>query len=248
MISVTILTKNSEQYLERVLQALASFDEIVILDTGSTDASKEISLRYPNVSWYSSCFQGFGPTHNYASSLAKHDWILSLDSDEVMTPDLAQEILSLTLDENTVYSFWRKNFYRKKHINGCGWCPDRVNRLYNRKKTRFSDALVHESIITSGLRQEKLTFPVLHYPFNSVAAFIKKMDVYSTLFAEQEHATASIWKAFFHAFYAFIKSYILKKGFLLGSEGFEISWYNMNCAFYKYAKLAEKSIRITPET
>ena len=241
MISVTILTKNSEKYLEKVLHALSDFDEIVILDTGSTDASKDISKRYPNVSWYDGCFEGFGPTHNYASSLAKHDWILSLDSDEIMSKDLAKEIFALSLEKNTIYSFWRKNFYRGKHINGCGWCPDRVNRLYNRKSTRFSDALVHESIITSGLRQEKLTFPVHHYPFDSVSAFIKKMDVYSNLFAKQEHTQASIWKAFFHAFYAFIKSYILKKGFLLGSEGFEISWYNMNCAFYKYAKLAEKN-------
>ncbi len=240
MISATVLTKNSERYLEKVLRALERLDEVVIFDTGSTDRTKEIASSFPYVSWHSGVFTGFGPTHNHASSLAKNDWILSLDSDEIMTEELAQEIFSLTLDEKSVYSFWRKNFYRGKHIYGCGWCPDRVFRLYNRKTTRFSDDLVHEKVLTHGLQQVELRAPVLHYPFDSVSGFIKKIDVYSNLFAQQEKRKGSIPKAFFHALWAFLKSYIIKKGFLLGSEGFEISWYNMNCAFYKYAKLAEK--------
>lgn len=246
MISVTILTKNSQKYLEKVLKNLERFPEVIIFDTGSTDRTKEIANGFPNVSWHLGDFKGFGPTHNQASALAKYDWILSLDSDEVITPELVDEIFALSLDEGKVYSFWRKNFYRGKHIAGCGWYPDRVIRLYNRQSTRFSDDLVHEKVLDKMLQQIKLTHPVLHYPFDSVSSFIKKMDVYSDLFAKQSTRKASITKAFFHALFAFFKSYILKRGFLLGSEGFEISWYNMNCAFYKYAKLAEKDVKKTP--
>jgi glycosyltransferase involved in cell wall biosynthesis len=238
MISVTILTKNSEKYLEKVLSSLASFDEVVIFDTGSTDGTEAIARQFPNVSWHTGLFTGFGPTHNQASSLAKHDWILSLDSDEVMTEELAVEIFSLKLDDKTTYSFWRKNFYRGKHIRGCGWYPDRVTRLYNRKATQFSEAKVHEKILTRGLKCISLKSPVLHYPFDSVSSFLKKVDVYSGLFESTKKS--SITKAFFHALFAFIRSYIFQRGFLLGGEGLEISWYNMNSAFYKYAKLAEK--------
>lgn len=239
MISVTILTKNSEKYLMEVLRSLSSFDEVVIFDTGSTDRTKEIAHLFANVSWKESSFIGFGPTHNRASSLAKNDWILSLDSDEILTEDLIKEIHATSLDEGSVYSFWRKNYYRGKHIRGCGWYPDRVPRLYNRKVTSFTDALVHEAVITRGLKEVPLKACAIHYPFDSVSSFIKKMDTYSDLFAKQSKKKSSIGKAFLHAFWAFVKSYILKKGFLLGSEGFEISWYNMNCAFYKYAKLAK---------
>lgn len=238
MISVTILTKNSDKYLDKVLSALVSFDEVVIFDTGSTDKTETIAKSFSNVSWHRGSFKGFGPTHNEASSLAKHDWILSLDSDEVMTEELASEIFSLTLDDQTAYSFWRKNFYHGRHIWACGWYPDRVTRLYNRKSTRFSDVKVHEKVLTEGLKRKALQAPVLHFPFDTVSSFLKKIDVYSGLFESTKKS--SIKKAFFHALFSFLRSYIIKGGFLLGAEGLEISWYNMNCAFYKYAKLSEK--------
>lgn len=242
MISITILTKNSEKYLAEVLKSLSSFDEVLILDTGSTDRTREIATSFVNVSWKDSSFIGFGPTHNVASSLAKNDWILSLDSDEILTEDLIKEIQATPLKDTCVYSFWRKNYYRGRHIKGCGWYPDRVPRLYNRKITSFTEALVHEAVITNGLKKVSLKGCVLHYPFDSVSSFIKKMNTYSDLFAEQSKKRSSVGKALLHAIWAFVKSYILKKGFLLGSEGFEISWYNMNCAFYKYTKLTEKNL------
>jgi len=238
VISVTILTKDSERYLASVLGALRSFDEVVIVDTGSSDRTLEIAASFPNVSIYERPFLGFGPTHNLASSLARNDWILSVDSDEIMSEKLVSEVLSLTLDSDCVYSFWRKNMYRGRHIRGCGWYPDRVVRLYNRKKTAFSDALVHESVVCTNVRDKKLSFPVLHYPYDSVEAFLHKMDRYTTLYAKQhENKKSSICTAVFHALFAFIKSYVFQRGFLLGSEGFEISWFNMNCAFYKYVKV-----------
>ncbi len=241
MISVTILTKNSERHLEQVLRSLHAFPEVVVVDTGSTDRTLDIAQSFPNVALYQRPFEGFGPTHNSASWLAKHDWILSIDSDEVMTESLQQEILSLTLDPHCAYSMWRKNYYRGRHIRGCGWYPDRVVRLYHRSATRFCNAMVHESVITTGLKVIPLSFPIIHYPYHCVSSFLQKMDLYTDLYADQRAGKkASLLTAFGHAAYAFCKSYVLRRGFLLGAEGFEIAWFSMNCAFYKYAKLAER--------
>ena len=242
MISVTILTKNSQRHIQKVLDAVKPFDEIIVVDTGSTDETINIVKQFPSVRLYERPFAGFGPTHNEASSLASHDWILSIDSDEVLTDALRNEILALSLDPTCVYSFWRKNYYRNRHIKGCGWFPDRVVRLYNKTKTSFSNALVHESIATAGLQVISLAAPALHYPYERVADFLVKMNAYTTLYAEQQpRKKSSIPRAVGHALFAFIKSYFLQRGFLLGAEGFEIAWFNMNCAFYKYAKRAEAS-------
>ena len=132
MISVTILTKNSRKYLKEVLSAVQMFDEVIIYDNGSTDDTFEIARTFPNVKIVRGDFIGFGPTHNKASSAAKNDWILSIDSDEVVTPEMAKEILSTRLDPDSVYSFPRKNYYNGKWIKWCGWFPDRRVRLYNR--------------------------------------------------------------------------------------------------------------------
>lgn len=242
-ISVTILTKNSEKHLQNVLAALTSFSEVVVVDTGSTDQTKAIATRFPNVVLYERSFIGFGPTHNMASSLAKNDWILSIDSDEIVTKELLLEIQSLAFDQQKVYSLWRKNFYRGRHIRGCGWYPDRVFRMYHRKVTGFSNALVHESIITEGCHEHPLASCVLHYPYDSVSSFLKKMDTYTDLYAKDNRKKkSSIFSALAHGLFAFFRSYILQRGFLLGSEGFEISWFQMNCAFYKYAKLSEQTL------
>lgn len=241
MISVTILTKNSQKYLTQVLESLTLFDEVVIYDSGSTDQTLEIARKFPNVVIYEGKFIGFGPTHNFASSLAKHDWILTIDSDEIMTDELAKEILNLSLNEHCVYSIHRDNFYNGKHILWCGWYPETVFRLYQRKKTCFSDAYIHESIKTERMTKMALHGAVKHYPYETTADFIKKMQSYSELFAEQNQGKkkASLKKAIWHSVYTFFKSYVLKRGFLGGYEGFVISMYNANTAFYKYLKLME---------
>lgn len=240
-ISVTILVKNSQKYLTEVLEALNGFDQVLICNTGSTDDTLRIANQFPNVTIVDCPFTGFGPTHNAASGLARHDWILSVDSDEVVTPELAQEILHSQLQLGCVYSFPRHNEYKGKWIKWCGWHPDRRVRLYNRTETRFTDAQVHESIIDDHLTEIKLKNPLRHYSYNHVSDFLTKMQTYSDLFAiqYQEQKSSSMSKAILHGFFAFFKSYILKRGFMGGSEGLEISIYNGNTAFYKYLKLAE---------
>jgi len=242
VISVTILTKNSAETLGKTLMSVKDFPEVLVLDTGSTDETIKIAEQFPNVRVCTHAFQGFGPTHNIASSLATHDYILSLDSDEVLSPELSQEILHSTLDPGVIYGILRKNYLRGKWIRGCaGWHPDWVYRLYHRKTTQFDQAEVHEKIIQGPLRMQHLRYTMDHEPYRKIEDFLHKMQSYSSLFAKQHRGkkSASVGKAIFHGLGAFIKSYIFKRGCLLGQEGFIISVYNGHTAFYKYLKLLE---------
>ncbi|MFI0435065.1 MAG: glycosyltransferase family 2 protein [Parachlamydiaceae bacterium] len=249
-LTVTILTKNSERYLKEVLSALEIFDEVLVYDTGSQDQTLTIARRFPNVIVYEHPFIGFGPTHNMASSIAKHDWILSIDSDEVVTPELAKEIRLLKLLKGCVYSFPRHNEYRGKWIRWCGWHPDRQIRLYHRLETQFTEAQVHEAVVAHHLKEVYLHSPLRHYSYGEVSDFLHKMQSYSSLFALQYQGkkSSSLGKAIAHGGFAFFKSYFLKRGILGGEEGFEISLYNAHTAFYKYLKLAEANRRLAEKS
>ncbi len=245
-ISVTVLAKNSQKHLKEVLESLAPFGEVLVYDTGSTDGTINIARSFPNVTLMHAPFVGFGPTHNMASAVAKHNWILSIDSDEIATPELAQAIANEELDPKAVYAFTRRNYFNGKFIKWCGWYPDRQIRLYNRTKTRFSDDQVHEAIISEGMRYVPLQAPIVHYSYASIADFLSKMQAYSTLFAEQNRGKchSSPTKAVMHGLFAFIKSYIIKGGFMGGYEGLVISAYNSHTAYYKYLKLYEANLQL----
>lgn len=241
-ISVTILTKNAGETLLSTLMSVQKFPEIIILDTGSTDDTLKIAEQFPNVKIFSTNFTGFGPLHNQATALATGDWVLSIDSDEVLTPELGEEIQKLTLDPETVYSLPRDNYFNGKRIRYCaGWYPDPVVRLYNRRTTHFTDDAVHEKVVTDGLRLVALKSPLKHTPYRNMAHFLDKMQKYTTLFAEQNRGKkhSSVSKALGHSVGAFIKNYFFKRGFMGGKEGLIISLYNAQTAFYKYLKLAE---------
>jgi glycosyltransferase involved in cell wall biosynthesis len=244
-ITVTILTKNSSKYLRKVLDALTQFDEVLIFDNGSKDNSLAVAKEYPNVNIIEGEFEGFGPTHNRASSLAKNNWILSIDSDEVVTPEMSKEVLTAMLEDDCAYSFPRHNFFNERWIRWCGWYPDRQVRLYNRTMTKFTDAQVHEAIIVDNLRSISFESPIIHYSYETISDFLSKMQSYSTLFAAQNcgKKKSSPMIAMSHGMFAFFKSYILKRGILGGYEGFVISSYNAHTAFYKYLKLYEANTR-----
>jgi len=245
-VSVTILAKNSEKYLKEVLKALTSFGEVILYDTGSRDHTIEIAQSFSNVRIIQAEFIGFGPTHNMASAAAKNNWILSIDSDEIVTPELIKEIAEQTADIKTVFSFPRHNYFNGKFIRWCGWYPDRQIRLYNKTKTKFSDDQVHEAIISESMRHVALKAPIIHYSYGSIADFLSKMQSYSNLFACQHRGKrkSSFGKALSHGFFAFFKSYILKRGFLGGYEGYVISAYNAHTAYYKYLKLYEANCEL----
>jgi len=244
-ISVTILTKNSQKYLQEVLASLKDFDEVLLFDNGSTDRTFEIAASFPNVKVVKGTFDGFGPTHNKASALAKWDSILSIDSDEVVTSEMAAEIASTALDPGAVYAFPRHNYFNGTFIKWCGWYPDKQIRLYNRTRTRFNDAQVHEAIMTEGMHRVDLKGALRHYSYDTHADFLAKMQSYSDLFARQYcgRRSSSPWKALWHGIGAFLRAYIIKLGFMGGYEGFVISVYNGNTAYYKYLKLYEANQR-----
>jgi len=250
MISVTILTYNAEQHLKRVLEALSSFEEIIVLDSGSTDATEAIAKQYPQVRFLVRDFHGFGEAHEFASAQAKYDWILSIDSDEVVSPALVQEIHHLHLDPKCVYAIPSHNMFRGKWIKGCGWHPRTPVRFYNRKTARFSLDKVHEKVLYEGLKKHNLSAPLWHYTYMTFSDFLIKMERYTTLFAQQNQGKrdATIWTALAHCVGTFLKSYVLQRGCLVGMEGFVISCYQAQTAFYKYLKLYEINRPLTQKT
>jgi len=189
-ISVTMLTRNSERLLARALGALQWCEEVVVLDHDSTDRTAEIAAGFANVSFHrlAGPFPGFGPAHCRAVALARHDWILSVDSDEVVTPELATEIAALGLDAGTVYQVRFRNFYGGREIASAGWSNESHERLFNRRRANFDQRAVHEHIVGSGLRTVTLRHAINHYSIHEVADFLRKSAFYGRLRAADRDA------------------------------------------------------------
>ena len=246
-ISAIVLTKNSARLLPDVLAALAWCDEVIVYDTGSTDDTLAVAAAFPNVRSHqpSGSFAGFGVARQSAISLARNDWIFSVDSDEIVTPELADEIAALELDPRTVYVVPFENFFRGRHITTCGWSPDRHERLFNRTVTNFCRSEVHECVQTKNLAVVRLRCPIRHFSYQSTGDFLRKMSAYSQLFAEQ-HAgkkRSSPAKAVARSAWAFFKSFVLERGILQGADGLVISAYKSQTVFWKYLMLHEANGR-----
>ncbi len=241
MISVIILTKDNQKTLRRTLESTRAFPEVLVCDTGSRDKTLEIAKEFANVKLLKKTLSGFGSLRNEVSKEASHDWILSLDSDEVLSASLQKELKALSLDPGSVYDFSFHNYYNQRLIKWCGWYPESHVRLYHRKNTQFSDAHVHEGVLAGDLKLKRCKGVIEHYSYQSTHDFLEKMQRYSDLFAKQHQGKkkSSLCHAIYHGSFAFFKSYMLKRGFMGGKEGFVISVYNANTAFYKYLKLAE---------
>jgi glycosyltransferase involved in cell wall biosynthesis len=240
---VTILTRDSAKRLADVLDALRWCDEVIVLDTGSHDATLEIAESFVNVRIHrwQGAFPGFGVAHRHAVGLAKNDWILSIDSDEVVSSELADEVARLSLCSQTVYSFPFHNYFNGRLITSCGWYPDRHARLFDRRTTNFCESEIHEKVQTAALAVKILRHPVRHYSYASSDDFLRKMHAYSELFAAQNvyRRKSGAGTAIRHAMWTFIKSYLVQRGCLQGYEGLVISIYKSQVAFWKYIALHE---------
>ncbi len=240
-ISAVVLAKNNEATIEKTLLSLQAFDDVVVYDNGSTDTTLEIVKKFSNVNLIQGEFRGFGWTKNEAVGYAKHDWIIIVDSDEVVDAELLEILKTKQLDMNTVYLLNFKAFYKNIQIKHCGWNNQKIKRVFNKTRTKYNDNDVHEDIITDGLKVEQLDGNIEHYSYQSIEQFVNKANTYSTLFAKNNvgKKSSSPCKAFFNGLYSFFRTYILKRGFLDGYVGLIIAFSHMVTNFYKYIKLYE---------
>lgn len=240
-ISVVVLAKNNEATIEKTLKSLERFEDVVVYDNGSSDRTMDIAKQFSNVNLIQGEFKGFGWTKNQAARYAKNEWILIIDSDEVVDEQLFKTFLSKDLSPNTVYQLNFKAFYKDIQVKFCGWNNQKIKRLYNKTKTNYNDNDVHEDIITEGFEIELLDGNVEHYSYQSIEQFVNKANTYSTLFAKNNvgKKSSSPAKAFFNGAYSFIKTYFFKQGFRDGYIGLIIAYSHMVTNFYKYIKLYE---------
>lgn len=240
-VSAVMIVKNGGRTIRRSLESLREFDDVVVYDNGSTDGTQNIAREFPNVRLIEGEFDGFGTTKNRAASFALHEWILIIDSDEVVDEELLRALKTKPLDPRTIYIVNFLAYYKEIQIRHCGWNNQKIRRLYNKSVTRFNDNAVHENIIDEGMKKEHIEGHMKHYSYMSISDFIVKVDRYSTLFAQgnvgKKFPTPA--KAFFNGLYSFFRTYVLKRGFLDGYAGLVIAFSHMATNFYKYIKLYE---------
>ena len=241
-LSVILITRNEESNLDDCLASLEGIaQQIVVVDSNSTDRTLEIASKHGALMAYPTDWPGFGPQKNRALDLATCDWVLSLDADERLTPALKSEILTAIHHSAHVdcFAIPRLSWYCGRFIRHSGWNPDYVDRLFKRGTARFSDDLVHERLIPKGT-VAKLENPMLHYSFMNYEQVLDKLNRYSTASAEQAFAkgkTSSPLKAVLHGMWAFVRTYILRAGFLDGPQGFALAISNGQGTYYRYMKL-----------
>lgn len=229
-ISAVILSKNEADRIGQCITSLIDVvDEILVVDSGSEDdtvgIASELGARVVSTDW-----KGFGQTKNFGHDVAIHDWILSVDSDEWLSKDLAKEIKELKRIDNRVYSINRSNIYMGREIRHSGWSPDWVPRLFNKKYITWNDNLVHEKlIIPNSVQIEKLSSKLMHDSYRSVEDHREKTDKYAKLKAKswiEKGKSPSFLKRHFGAGFKAFHSYVIKAGFLDGKEGRMISKMN----------------------
>lgn len=237
-ISAAIITRDAALTIRETLSSLAAFDEVVVYDNGSTDATIEIAETFGNVALHRGEFSGFGPTKNKAASFAKNDWIFSIDADERISPELARSLTTIDLqDEETCFSVQRANYFMGRHVSRAGWGHDWLVRLYNRKATQVRDIAVHEVVLPpAGGTVIRLTGELSHDAAPDVGSFLTKIDRYSEIrrFSHPEAIHPAL--AMVKTVWAFLRSYFLRFGFLEGWRGLVIAVSDANGVFYKYFK------------
>ncbi|MGN2390459.1 glycosyltransferase family 2 protein [Pelomicrobium sp. G1] len=240
-LSVIVITKNAQETFERCLASVAWADEIVVLDSGSRDATVEIARRFTDKVEVSPDWPGFGPQKNRALARATGDWVLSLDADEWVPEDLRQEIERALQapGDRVAFRIPRLSSFCGRYMRHSGWWPDYVTRLFKRGSARFSEDLVHERLLCDG-PVGTLKQPLRHEAIQNLEEMLEKMNAYSTagaLMAHQRGRRAGLATAVGHGLWTFIRTYFLRAGFLDGKEGFMLAVCNAEGAYYRYVKL-----------
>lgn len=240
-ISATIITLNEEKNIEACLASLDFTNEIIVVDSGSTDRTEEICRANPKVRFFHNEWAGFGKQKNCAAGFASHDWILNLDADERVSPLLRQSIEGADPAVFSAARMARENYFGKRWIRHCGWYPDHTYRLYNRNLCRFSERMVHETL-EHDEKTTTLAGNLIHHTYENISDYLRRMDSYSTLSARELYkAGKSVGQVamMVKPFATFIKMYLIRLGFLDGYAGLILSLLYSQYTFCKYAKLAE---------
>jgi glycosyltransferase involved in cell wall biosynthesis len=246
-LSVTIITKDEEADIGAAIESVAWADEILVVDSRSTDRTVEIarSANAPVVvivrDW-----PGYIEQKNFAAGEAAHNWVLSLDADERVTPELAAEVRrTLESPAHAAYEVPRLTWHLGRWIRGTDWYPDYQTRLYDRRRARWTGTYVHETVEVTGARG-RLTGDLQHFAYRDIADHLETIDRYTTLAALQMYEAgrrASVWHLAFHGPLAFLRNYIAKAGFRLGSVGLIVSTMNAYYVFLKWQLQAAPAAR-----
>jgi len=245
-ISATIIVRNEEANIADLCSSLAWADEIVIVDSDSTDRTVESAKKYTD-KIFNREFTGYKDKHEFADAQTTGDWIFWIDADERVTDELRQSIDELrTKPDNDLadgYKIARKTFFMDKWIRHCGWSPDFQMRLYRKDKSHWDGVAPHETARVPG-RVETLDGELLHYTKRDLSEYHRVLDSYATLAAghlASKGERVGALKIFTSTIAAFVRTYILKQGFRDGVPGLMISIFTAYGVFLKYAKVWEKS-------
>ncbi len=241
-LSVVMIAKNEAELLSECLQSVAWADEIIVLDSGSTDGSVALAESLGAKVFTHTDWQGFGKQRQKAQSYATQDYVLMIDADERVTPELRHSIEQVlaNADDNAVYSLGRRNLFLGRFMRHSGWYPDRVNRLYANQRYRYNDDLVHESLNTGGAKVVPLQGDLLHLTCRDFFAFQRKQLHYAEQWAIQRHQAGKrcgYLSILTHTLGAFCKTWLLRAGFLDGKQGLLLAVVNAQYTFNKYAAL-----------
>jgi glycosyltransferase involved in cell wall biosynthesis len=241
MLSVIIITKNEESNISQCLESVQWADEIIVLDSGSTDKTVSICRQFTQLV-FETDWQGFGIQKQRALNKAMGDWVLSIDADEMITLELRAEIEhAISENKHDAFLLPRLSSYCGKCIKHGGWYPDYILRLFRREFGHFTDDVIHERVIVEG-KIGKLTAPILHESYSDLVEVLEKVNSYSSLNAQklfERGAKSSLSKAIFRALWKFIQTYFIKVAFLDGQHGLMLAISSAEGVYYKYLKLLE---------
>lgn len=243
-ISAAIIVYNEEANIDALCRSLAWVDEIVVVDSDSTDRTVEIAKQYTD-KLFNREFKGFKDKHEFADAQTTGDWIFWIDADERVSDELKASIANLCkYDDSKLadgYKIARKTFFMDRWIRHCGWSPDYQMRLYRKGKSYWDGVAPHQTARVDG-RVETLDGKLLHYTKSDLSEYHRVTNSYATLAAEYlaaEGKTVGAFGIFMSAVAAFIRTYILKQGFRDGVPGLMISMFTAYGVFLKYAKVWE---------
>jgi len=238
-ISAVIATLNEEKNLKRCLESIDFVDEIIIVDSGSSDKTVEIAKKFTKKIFLND-FKGFSQIKQYGIEKAKSDWVLIIDADEEVSDNLKQKLLEIDKKGNNINGFYikRETFFLGKKIKYCGWGKDYQLRFFKKNKGAFDGKIVHEALNVQG-KIGYIDFPLYHYSYPDVKSYFDKMNRYTTLQAKQKKGNFLLFKMIFSPFFKFFKMYFLRLGFLDGIHGLILSLFSGFSEFVKYAKMIE---------